>query len=125
MTCFNCVHRKLCFNLIGGMNLQMKAENCEDFLEINKDIWIAPCKRDDTVYVIDGLEVYPASVLCIEASLLPNDDISWTLKISFEDEFETLHYLWGTWGYQIFRTKDEAEKELIERKIKLKWSYSF
>ena len=74
--CLNCVHQKLCFNLLGGMNLQMKAEDCKDFLEIDKDVWIAPCKRDDILYVIDGFNIYPATVHCIEASLMPSGFIS-------------------------------------------------
>lgn len=112
LKCFNCVHRKLCFNLLGGMNLQMKAEDCKDFLEIDKDVWIPPCKKNDIVYIVDGLKVYSASVLCIEASLLSNNRILWTLKVSFKDEFETLRCMWGTWKHQIFRTKEEARERL-------------
>lgn len=116
LKCLNCVHQKLCFNLIGGMNLQMKEKDCKDFLEINKDIWIAPCKRNDIVYVIDGLDVYPATVYCIDATLTPNNSISWSLKVEYIDEFKERHYLWGHIDYDLFRTKEEAEEELEKRK---------
>lgn len=36
LKCLNCIHQKLCFNLLGGVNLQMKAEDCKDFLETNR-----------------------------------------------------------------------------------------
>ena len=108
--CLNCVHQKLCFNLLGGMNLQMKAEDCKDFLDIDKDVWIAPCKRGDNLYIIDGAEIYPATVLCIEASLMPNEQISWSIKVSYLDEYLDEHYTWETWNYKLFKTKEEAKR---------------
>lgn len=118
LKCLNCVHQKLCFNLLGGTNLQMKAEDCKDFLEINKDVWIPPVKFGDIVYVIEDEQIHQAYVSIVEAYPV-SYGVAWTVHYFYSDDTfgEPTVYSWsGTYGVKVFKTEENAKKYLKENK---------
>ena len=116
MKCFNCIHQKLCFNLIGGMNLQIKVEDCKDYLGVDEDVWVPPCKKDNNfIYTILDGQIYRAQILYLEATQFPTG-IRWYAAYHYIDEFGEIFKKCGTYRYDWFKTKEDAEKFLKEKK---------
>ena len=64
--CLKCIHYATCAVRMSGLDIKTLNDYCEDFLEIDKDVWIAPVKFGDTVYIIEDGSIYSACAGCIE-----------------------------------------------------------
>ena len=92
--------------------MKMKAEDCKDYLEINKDVWIPPVKFGDTVYVIEDGFIHQAHASVIEAYTISHG-VAWTIHYSYSDDTfgEPTIYSWsGTFGKSVFKTEEDAKK---------------
>ena len=119
--CLNCIHYSICALRVGGFDIKTLNEDCKDYLQIDKDVWVCPVKFGDDVWVIEDGVIYSAHAGWIEA-YLTSAGVKWTIHYSYSDDTfgEPTIYSWsGTFEKSVFRTEENVKKYLEqERKDK-------
>lgn len=116
--CLNCIHCAVCDLRMSGFDIKTLNENCKDYLEIDKDVWIPPVKFGNTVYIIKDGSIHSACAGLIEGFLTSNG-VRWTIYYSYSDDTwgEPTIYSWsGTYGHSVFKTEKDAINYLEENK---------
>ena len=116
LKCLNCLHQKLCLGRLGGINLQMHAENCEDFLDIK---YLPPVKGGDKIYFIrknfitDKKEIVMGHVTNVDFHDSAVHESWWTITFTYLNDFLEFEHDTQKWGFHTFyKTKEEAKERL-------------